>query len=214
VDHEQDSTGTPDVSRVQNQLHLLPEDWSAVGAVIEPLFERLDSSVAAAQLLVVTSDSEAAAGVAAGIASSSPGEWRVLGATDARRAVRIQRSTPAQIVVGSPGVLIELIQATALKLDAVRCVVLAWVDDLDGAATRALEALMTDLSKDSMRVVIAGGSTSAVEQLVERYARRARRVQASGSEPTPPVSLAYVAATEAGRLTALRRLPDPRRPAA
>lgn len=207
MEHEQDSAGTSGVSRGQNQLHLLPEDWPAAGAVIEPLLERLDATAGGPQLLVVTNDSEAAAGIAARVAPSSTGVLRVLAATEARRASRIQRAASAPVVVGPPAVLVEMLASTVLKLDAIRAVVLAWVDDLDGAATRALETLMSELPKDAARIVLASAATPAVEQLVERYARRARRLPATG-DAALPVSLSYVTVTDAARLATLRRILD------
>jgi ATP-dependent RNA helicase DeaD len=208
VEHEPESAGTSSVSRGQNQLHVLPEDWSAGGGVIEPLLDRLEASEAGPQLLVVTNDSEAAVGLASRLASIADRKLRVLAATDARRATRVQRSAPAHVVTGAPEVLTELVRSTALKVDGVRIVVLAWVDDLDGAATRALETLMAELSKESMRIVLASAMTPAVEQLVERYARRARRLQPSTAEPAPPVSLSYVVTNDAAKLATLRALLD------
>lgn len=206
MEHDEEGAGTPGVTRGQNQLQLLPEDWQAAGALIEPLLERLDPAAATAQLLVVTNDSGAAVGIAGRLATTIPPEVRILAATEPRRAARVQRATPAHVVVGPPEVLVELLQSTVLKLDGLRAVVLAWVDDLDGAATRALETLMSELPKDSARLLLASAATPAVEQLVERYARRARRPTAPGE--TAPVSLSYVSATETAGLATLRRLLD------
>lgn len=208
MEHEPESAGTSSVSRGQNQLHVLPEDWSAGGGVIEPLLERLEASEAVPQLLVVTNDAEAAAGLASRLASVADRNLRILAATEARRATRVQRSAPAHIVTGAPEALTQLVRSTALKLDAVRIVVLAWVDDLDGVATRALETLVAELPKESMRVVLASAVTPAVEQLVERYARRARRLQPSATEPAPPVSLTYVVTNDSAKLATLRELLD------
>jgi len=208
VEHEQDSTGTSGVSRGQNQLYLLPEDWHAVGALLEPLLDRLDATTALPQLLVLTNDSGAAVGIASRLATGDTSGFRILAATESRRAARVQRASPAHIVVGAPAVLVELLQSTVLKVDAIRVVVLAWVDDLDGASTRALETLMSDLPKDSARIVLASAATPAVEQLVERYARRARRLSAAVGEETLPVSLSFVSVSNVARLATVRRILD------
>jgi ATP-dependent RNA helicase DeaD len=105
-------------------------------------------------------------------------------------------------------VLVQLVKSTLLKLDAVRAVVLAWVEELDNTSTGALETLVAELPKDAARIVIGRASSSALDQLVERYARRARRAQDVPAEPVPPVSLSYVAAGDAARIAALRRLLD------
>jgi ATP-dependent RNA helicase DeaD len=210
VEQEQDGTG---VTRGQNQLHVLPEDWRNAASVIEPLLDRLDpgTGVANTQLLLVVSDADAAAGIAAqlaGAVTQRGGGARIAAITDARRGARVLRAAPAHVVVGPPHALVELLQSAALKLDGVRAVVLAWVDELGAGATRALETLVAELPKDSARVVIAGAVTPAVEQLVERYARRARRTQTTTSEARPPASLSYVVVNETARVAALRRILD------
>ena len=70
VDNQPDVSASG-VSRGQNQLHVLPEDWGAAASVIEPLLDRLDGSSPQTQLLIVTSNAESAAGVAHGIAAAA-----------------------------------------------------------------------------------------------------------------------------------------------
>jgi ATP-dependent RNA helicase DeaD len=211
VEHEQDAAITG-VSRGQNQLHVLPEDSTVAHAVLEPFLDRIDGSTAGGgpQLLVITNDGEAAAGIASKLtlASKRGGDLRVLAATDARRAARVQRTASAHVVLGPPLVLVELLQAAVLKTDSMRAVVLAWVEELDEKSIQALEAVMAEVPKDAARAVIASATTPAVEQLVERYARRARKMQPVGTDPQAPVSLSYVTVIESGRLSMLRRLLD------
>lgn len=199
------------VSRGQNQLHVLPEDWSAAQAVVEPLLDRAEPVAAGTQLVVVTSDAEAAASIAARIAPAAAERGlRILAATEARRAARVQRASPAHVVTGSATTLVEMLQSTVLKLDGLRVVVLAWVDDVAKDSTAALETLMSEVPKDAARVVVANAVTPEVEQLVERYARRARRVPpAPADAPSlPPVALSYLTTSEGGRVSALRRVLD------
>ena len=47
-----------------------------------------------------------------------------------------------------------------------------------------------------------------MEQLVERYARRARRVQSAGEQSPSTVSVSYIAVGEVARPMALRRILD------
>jgi ATP-dependent RNA helicase DeaD len=211
VEHEQDAAITG-VTRGQNQLHVLPEDSTAAHAVLEPFVDRIDGSAAGAgggpQLLVITNDGEAAAAFASKLTLASKQELRVLAATDARRAARIQRATSAHVVLGPPHVLVELMRAAVLKLDSTRAVVLAWVEELDAKSIESLEAVMAEVPKDAARTVIASAATPAAEQLVERYARRARRMQTVGADPQAPVSLSFVTVIESGRLAMLRRILD------
>src|SRR5260370_13661871 len=67
---------------------------------------------------------------------------------------------------------------------------------------------MGDIPKDAARGIAAAEMTPAVESLIERYARRARRVSAASSTDTTPMSLEYFTASESGRLIALRRILD------
>ena len=212
VDNEQDSAG---VSRGQNQLHVQPEEWESAAVLIEPLLDRLEANpgagigVGGAQLLIITNDAEAAAGIAGRLAPrASQRELRVLAVTDARRGARVIRASSTHVIAAPPAALVELMQSSVLKLDSVRAVVLAWVEDLGASPTRALETVVAEVPKDAARVVIVNEVTPAVEQLVERYARRARKVQPAQADPLPAVSLSYVSVNDVGRIPGLRRLLD------
>jgi ATP-dependent RNA helicase DeaD len=205
VEQTQDSTG---ITRSQNQLHVLPEDWGAAEGAIAPLLARGEGQSTTTQIIIVTNDAEAAAGIARRLAPLGADRGlSTLAATEARRAVRVQRAAPAHIVVGPPSALVALLQATVLKLDDVRAVALAWLESLSSDENAALEALMAEMPRDAARVVIANEATPAAEQLVERYARRARRMQPAAPE-TSPVSLSFVTTSETGRSPILRRVLD------
>jgi ATP-dependent RNA helicase DeaD len=206
VEHEQETAG---ISRGQNQLHVLPEDREAAESVVSPLLERADAASAVPQIVVVTNDADFAAAVAGRLAPvAAERDLRTLAVTDARRAARVQRSAPAHLVIGPAAALVALLQSAVLKLDGVRAIVLAWVDDVKHSETAALETLMSEIPKDAARVVVVNAVTTTVEQLVERYARRARRVQPAGPESLAPVALSYLAVSEAARIGALRRVLD------
>ena len=212
MENEQDAAAAAGVSRGQNQLHVLPEDWQSAASVIEPLLERIDADITSTptpRLLVITNDIEAAAGVAGRIAGTAERRGlRVLAVTDNRRAARALRSSPPHVIVAPAAAIVGLMQSATLKLDGLRIVVLAWVDELSLAATRAFETLMTEVPKDAARIVIANAVTPAVEQLTERYARRAGRMQPTPADAAPPASLSYVTASESTRGAALRRILD------
>lgn len=198
VEQQQESTG---VSRGQNQLHVLPEDAAAAAQVIQPLLDRLDASATATQMVVITSDADAAAGIAARLADArSP--LRVIAATESRRATRVLRKGTPHVIVAAAEQLGALLRAATLKLDAVRVVVFAW------SGGPAIDAVMADVPKDAARLVLTGAVSAEVEQLLERYAWRARRVQPAAAEPGAPVSLSHVVTSEAGREGALRRVLD------
>lgn len=194
------------VSRSQNQLHVIPEDHASAVDILHPLLDRLEGA-GTVGAIVVTSDADAAAAIAARLAAT-PDAPTVMAATEARRAGRLLRQGAPQVIVGAADILTELMKGAALKVDAVRVIVLAWVD-----AGESLEVLLADAPKEAARIVLAADLTPEVEQLVERYAWRARRAQQAGAEELPGVSLSYVVTSEHGRAGALRRVLDALDPA-
>ena len=202
----------PAVTRGQNVVYQMPHDWASIAHILAPLLDRTDDAAREVQLLIICADAEAAASASASvvrIAGSRP--LRAIAATTARRAARLLRAGGTQVVAGAAPELLALVQGSALKLDQVRHVVLAWVDELiAGGEEGMLETIMVEIPKDAARIVVANEITPAVEALIERYARRARRVA-----PTPGVSteavapgIQYVTVSAASRLPALRRLLD------
>jgi ATP-dependent RNA helicase DeaD len=198
------------VTRGQNAVHVTPLDWSALPRVLGTLVERIDVARAEPQLLVVSADAESAAAAASAIVGMAGDRGvRVLTATMSPRAARLLRSAPPHVVTGAPADLVTLLQSSALKPESVRAIVLAWLDTIvETAEAQPLENLFAELPKEGARVVLASALSPAYEALIERYARRARRESEPAGEPGPALSAEYVAAPEAGRATALRRLLD------
>jgi len=198
------------VTRGQNVVHVIPLDWSALQRVLGTIVERIDVARPEPQLLVVTTDAESATAAASAIVRMA-GERgvRVLAATASPRAARLLRSAPPHVVTGAPAELATLLQSSALKPGSVRATVLAWLDTiLESPDAQPLENVFAELPKEGARVVLASAVGPAYEALIERYARRARRESEPAGEPGPALSAEYVAAPEAGRTSALRRLLD------
>jgi len=186
------------VSRNQNVMYVLPGDSAAIGEFMGPVLEQIGALETADQVMrgpravVITSDGESAVAIGRAILESGADvdAPRAVVATSAARAARLLAARQAPIVVGPSDQLLELVRRAALKLDDVRAVVIAWADLLvDAGGTPALEALMGEMPKDSARTVVATRVTPEVEALVERYARRPRRVAAVEMSEAP-VSLA------------------------
>ncbi len=200
----------PTVSRGQNAVIVLPHDWASIAEFLAPLIERIDPDVADLQLLVVTADADAAANVIAASARLiGDRPIRVLAATSAPRATRLARIRPPHIVAGTPTTLVDLVRASALKLADLRAICIAWADELvvrDESAS--LETLMAEVPKTTPRTIVASVVTPAVDELVERYARRARREVTRVPEGHEPIALEYVLGSPAARPLTLRRLLD------
>lgn len=216
---EQAERGT--ASRSQSVMYLLPRTADALARILAPALERIDTSNAAVQLLVVTPDAETAIATAETAHTLTGAQGiEIVPVTAARRAARLMADRPVHAVAGPAIELHELIQRSALKLDALGTIVLAWVDDDDAAtpaAITALEAVFAEVPKDSMRVLAARRPTEIVEAIAERYLRGARRVAAPDapdiSDEPPRIGPAsspvnYVIVSPASRPAALRRLLD------
>ena len=197
------------IARNQNVLYVMPHDWASISQFLAPILQRVDDALPELQALVVTSDPEsAAAAAAAAVKVLEERTTVVLAATSAKRAARLLRVRPAQVVAGPPEALVELVRAAALKLATVRAVCIAWADELlSKESLAALEMVMAELPKDASRTVVAAEVRPAVDELLERYARRARRIVAPAAEGGA-INVEYVAVARAARLEMLRRVLD------
>jgi ATP-dependent RNA helicase DeaD len=208
---------TTPVSRTQNLVYTLPHAAESIAEFLGPALGRVDPSVGDTQAVVVTRDAETAVAVSETV-------HRLLGATgievvpvtNASRAARLFKSRPVLAVSGSPTELGALIRASLLKLETVKTVVLAWPDDIldDGPqAVAALEGLLGELG-EANRIIVARKITPPVENLIERYARRARRIGTPETEvPQLPENyelpiIRHVTAGPSSKPSALRRLLD------
>ncbi|MEO7822937.1 MAG: DbpA RNA binding domain-containing protein [Gemmatimonadaceae bacterium] len=203
--------------RGQNLIYTLPHTAESIAEFLPPVLSRIDPAGGGTQVVVVTRSPETAIAVAETILGlSGAAGIEVVPVTGAARAARIFKARPVLAVAGTAEELGALVGASVLKLDTVRIVVLAWADDIleNGPETvGALEALLAELG-DASRVIVARKLTPAVEDLVERYARRARRVPLAEVEvPIAPADyqlphVKYVTIGGSARGSALRRLLD------
>ena len=200
------------VTRSQNVVLTLRHDWRVIPQFLAPALERLDAASQETQLVVLTADAETAlAVVQAAAPDDEDGVPRVVPVTSARRAERLLRLRPAPAVAGTPAELAALVRSSALKLDRVRALVIAWADDLLGADD-ALDAVMAEVPKTASRTIVVERESEEVSAFVERHLRRARRVTAAGAGPLSadqaPVAVQYVSVSPIARPAALRRLLD------
>ena len=203
--------------RSQSLVYTLPHTTESIAEFLTPALARVDPSAGGTQVVVVTRDAETALAISESfLRLSGPTGIEVVPITSAARAGRIFKTRPVLAVAGTPAELLELVRASLLKLDTVRIVAIAWADDIleEGADTvTALEGVLGELS-DAGRIIVARKLTPAVENLVERYARRARRVGPADMEaPQIPADyempiIKYVTVAGSARTSALRRLLD------
>jgi ATP-dependent RNA helicase DeaD len=207
---ERDDREASAVARSQNALHILPHDVTLAGIVLGAHLERLDRASTDVQMVIVAPDPDDAIALARVIAPvAAATALRVIPASSARRAARLLRGRATHVVIGAAPELLELVRTSTLKLENVRALILAWADEIiDDAASRdALESVLAEVPKEAARTVIASRQTPDVEQVVERYARRARRVAAVDSSPTA-TPIRYVTSAAGNRVDVLQRTID------
>ncbi|HEY8309552.1 MAG TPA: hypothetical protein VIG47_03310, partial [Gemmatimonadaceae bacterium] len=206
-------------SRSQNVVHFLPRTTDALARVLMPSLERIDPSQASLQVMIVTPDAESAVIVSNLVSTLSGAQGvEVLPVTSANRAARMLAERPTHTIAGPATELQSLIQRSAIKLDTLRTIVLAWIDDdlaKSPATVAALESLFGELPKETRRTMIARRETPEVEKLIDSHLRTARRITPPEPEDSaiPQISPAapsvhYVSVSASSRPAALRRLLD------
>jgi ATP-dependent RNA helicase DeaD len=217
LQEEVEERATGQAGRGQSLVYTLPHTTESIAEFLTPALARIDLSAGGTQVVVVTRDAETALAISEAVLRfSGPAGIETVPITNAARAGRIFKTRPVLAVAGTPAQLLELVRASLLKLDTVRTVAIAWADDIleeQPETVTALEGLLGELS-DASRIIVARKLTPAVENLVERYARRARRVGPADMEmPQVPVDyempiIKYVTVAASARASTLRRLLD------
>jgi ATP-dependent RNA helicase DeaD len=210
VEREEKGLG---VSRSQNVVYVMPHDWASIAHFLAPLLDRIDAEQAGLQLLVVTADAESAAAVgAAAVRLAGDRPICTVAATSVARATRMLAANGAgrtHVLAGDAATLLDLARASALKLESVRAVAIAWADELLALGHEtALESLLADFPKDAARIIVTGNTTAEVDALVERYARRARRVSTPPGGEIAGITIEYATGSLHARLPLLRRVLD------
>ncbi|MBC7789923.1 MAG: DbpA RNA binding domain-containing protein [Anaerolineae bacterium] len=199
---------TVTVVRGQNSVFVLPSDPSSMAEFLPQALDRVNRAEDAIQLLVLTADAESAIALARGVNHSDERSLRTLPITGIPRAMRVLAAGKPHVVTGAPTTLLELIRTSALKLESVKSVLIAWADGIAPDETSALESIMAEVPKEAARTIVASRLTPAVDALVERYARRAGRAAEKPADNMGGVSITFVTVSPASRSSMLRRLLD------
>ena len=191
-------------------IHTLPHDDESIGQILGSALQRIDAALPALQALIITADAESALAFSRAAPGGGNDPSPIMAATSAPRAQRVLRATTVRAVAGTPETLVALMQQSVLKLEGVRTVIVAWADHILAAGEGdALGTVMAEVPKDAARVLAAEEITEGVEEIAERYLRRAHRLMpVAPPEARSPIALSYVSTTLATRPTALRRLLD------
>ena len=154
--------------------------------------------------VIVCSDSAAAEEWA----DAAPQVLRLHPVTALGRTTRLLAAGAVDVLAGTPEDLQALARASALRLEAVTTVVLAWPEWLLAADRLGpLEHILGE-TREARRIILAW-NPAALDDVIERYARRPHVVGdlplGDDARPLPPVGPARYAIVPAPRRAAVRR---------
>jgi hypothetical protein len=141
-------------------------------------------------------------------AAAAPPGRRVHTVTSLTRTARLLKEGAVAVLAGTVPDLTALVARAALKLEAVRTVVLAWPEALvAGEDGTALDALLADAT-DARRIILSW-NPAVLRDFLERHARRAHVEGAppldENARPLPPVGPArYMVVSRSRQLAVLR----------
>ena len=163
---ELSSSAAASATRGQNLLFLAPPSPVWAVPVLEAAIRRVQAG-GRLVLLVPRQSLDAWSSAVSRLAHQAGIRWHT--ARGDARALRLLRADQLQLLVLTPESALALVRRSALKLDAVTGVALAWPEQMDD---EVLATLLADLPKDAQRILIST-DTSRGEALAERYARKA-----------------------------------------
>ncbi len=171
----------PDVGRVGATL------WDSVGP----------------KSVVVCADHEQAAEWAA----AAPAEYRAHAVTGLTRSTALLKEGRVGLLAGAAAELTALVARSALKLDAVNTIVIAWPETF----SESLDALLAEAP--AARRIVLSWNPPALGDFLERHARRAEIVgalpfDADGKPLSPVCSARYAVVSTARRDAAVREALD------
>ena len=105
------------------------------------------------------------------------------------RAQRRLKEGALQLLVAAPDTALALVRRSALKVEALVGIVLAFPEAYE--SDEALSALMQDLPKDAQRIVVTAAGERQ-QTFVERYARKALTLGGLGPDATAPPAVGPV----------------------
>jgi hypothetical protein len=143
-------------------------------------------------VLILCADPDTAAEWAA----AAPAEMRAHAVTGLARSAQILAQRFVHVLAGEVNDLAALVQRSALKLEQVSTVVIAWPETIiAGDRTVTLDTMLAEL-RDARRIVLSW-NPAALADFLERHARRAELVGTPGVDesgrPLPPVCRARFA---------------------
>ncbi len=177
---EEFSSSAASAARGQNLLFLAPPSPAWALPVLEGAIRRVQAG-GRLILLVPRPALDAWSSAVSRLAHQAGVRWHT--ARGDARALRLLRADQLQLLVLTPESALALVRRSALKMEAVTGLALAWPEQMDD---EALATLIADLPKDAQRILISADIARG-EALAERHARKAIVAgPLAGSSSAPP----------------------------
>lgn len=179
-----------------------------------PAVERVDENLAKPQVLIMCPTRELASQVAeeiAKLAAFRPGvrELPIYGGASYERQFRGLRNGP-QIVIGTPGRLIDHIESGALNLEAVKMVVLDEGDRmLDMGFREDIEKILEATHEDRQTVIFSATLPPAIKGIIKQFTNEPVHIKIEATAMTmPAIEQSYVEVDFRSKTEVLCRLLD------
>jgi len=184
-----------------------------------PAVQLIDASQRTVQVLVLAPTRELAMQVAEAMhrfgRSSGVGVVAIYGGQPIDRQLRALRSG-VQVVVGTPGRLLDHLRRGSLNLEAVRLVVLDEADEmLDMGFVEDIEEILKQTPSERQTALFSATIPPYIVQLAQRYMRSPETISISPERLTvPQVDQRYCEVSPRNKLDALTRILDVESPTA
>jgi ATP-dependent RNA helicase DeaD len=199
----------PAATRSQHVVHVIRREPAEAARIVAAALERNPAEGGRPGVVVVVPTVSDAIALAEELnpqlAASGPPLLPLTSLPRARRRL----STRDLSVAGTASDLLRLLGTSALKLDAAHTVVLLWANEqMEPQAREVLDTIFAELPKEGERIAISADTSDALNDFLERWMRRARRVVHEQPVAAADISLQYLVSAPASRLDALRLLLD------
>jgi ATP-dependent RNA helicase DeaD len=181
------------ISRMLEGVDVIAQAQTGTGktaAFALPMIEKLDTAQRRPQALVLTPTRELAVQVAE--AFHSYGKYHHIAILPVYGGQPIDRQLRAldrgvQVVVGTPGRLLDHIRRGTLKLDQVRTVVLDEADEmLDMGFIEDIEAILQETPAERQTALFSATMPGPIAELARRYMKDAQRITVQAEQMTVP----------------------------
>ncbi|MDP1857722.1 MAG: DbpA RNA binding domain-containing protein [Gemmatimonadaceae bacterium] len=200
------------MARSQHVVHVLPPGDARAASVVGAQVQRVDGEVSGVQVLVLTPSAETAAWIARLVNPTvEAGHVLLVPMTAPARAAR-RVAAGVGALAGTPSDALALVRGSALKLDAVRTVIIMDANELLAEYGEAAANLLSELPKEAERIILARESDDVLEAFIEAHMRRARRMEHTALA-TSGGAVQYLVAARGERAPTLRRILDTLDPA-